>query len=124
MKHVLLGAVLAVAAGCFPDSKCDPDQFLSHDLCIDLPVVGGPDGGAGAGDGASADAAPGATLGQVCATVEECGDDADLCAVIPGQSAGFCTRSGCAADATLCPDGWSCFDASAFVPDLSLCIRN
>jgi hypothetical protein len=44
----------------------------------------------------------------------ECSCAADYCAVMPGQSEGYCTVTGCKDDPSVCPEDWSCFDLSAF----------
>ena len=54
----------------------------------------------------------------------DCGCGADYCAVMPGQSEGYCTATGCVEDANVCPDDWTCFDVSAFQPGApSICLR-
>ncbi len=55
-------------------------------------------------------------LGDVCREATECGADADYCAIFPGSEEGYCTRTGCAEDAMVCPRTWDCFDLSAFQP--------
>jgi hypothetical protein len=41
---------------------------------------------------------------------------------MPGQTCGFCTRHDCLKDPSICPAGWTCFDAAAFQPGYSLCV--
>jgi hypothetical protein len=49
---------------------------------------------------------------------------ANYCAQMPGQANGYCTAKGCKTDPSVCPSGWSCFDLSAFSPDLpSICTK-
>jgi hypothetical protein len=58
------------------------------------------------------------------ATNGECSCAANYCALMPGQTAGYCTITGCKQNPGLCPKGWSCFDLSAFSPSLpSICTR-
>jgi hypothetical protein len=53
-----------------------------------------------------------------------CATPTDYCAVLPGQSAGYCTRKGCNDDPSYCPNGWSCFDLSKFQPGApSICVK-
>ena len=56
-----------------------------------------------------------ADFGAACATNAECGGDTDYCAVQPG-AAGYCTASGCDADASICPTDWTCFNVGQFAP--------
>ena len=59
-------------------------------------------------------------FGAPCAdTVEhtDCGPPADHCAMMPGQTVGNCTATGCIDNATVCPGDWSCLDLSAFLAD-------
>jgi hypothetical protein len=51
----------------------------------------------------------------------DCTCEADYCALMPGQTEGFCTVTGCVDDPDACPAGWECFDLSAFVPGLNFC---
>jgi hypothetical protein len=61
--------------------------------------------------------------GDPCTGLEHCRCGLDLCAIQPGATCGFCTRSGCLQDPKICPQGWTCFDASAFQAGYSLCIK-
>jgi hypothetical protein len=50
--------------------------------------------------------------------------EANYCALMPGQTQGYCTATGCKDDPSVCPSGWSCFDLGAFGPDLpSICMK-
>jgi hypothetical protein len=49
-------------------------------------------------------------------THSECGCEASYCALMPGQSEGYCTARDCLDDPSVCPQGWSCFDVSMFQP--------
>jgi hypothetical protein len=63
-------------------------------------------------------------FGASCAADADCTCAADYCARMPGQTQGTCTVTGCTEDPALCPDGFSCFDLSAFSPELpSICTR-
>jgi hypothetical protein len=65
-----------------------------------------------------------AGLGDPCTLSTQCGEAADYCALMPGQSEGYCTPTGCASNGESCPDGWSCLDLSLFSPGLpSICSR-
>jgi hypothetical protein len=73
-------------------------------------------------DGAEAPPADG--LGEPCTSAGQCTEGAEYCALMPGQSEGYCTPTGCIEQPELCPDGWSCFDVSVFAPGQpSICIR-
>jgi hypothetical protein len=48
----------------------------------------------------------------------DCPCAADYCAVQPGQTTGYCTKTGCVEDPNICPSGYTCFDLSKFAPDL------
>ena len=84
------------------------------------PAAAGAEGGA-AGSGAGVDlvSCEQELLGAPCAdgtTHSDCGCDATYCAVQPGATEGMCTRTGCVEDPSLCPEGYSCLDLSAFQP--------
>ena len=69
--------------------------------------------------GASACTLPGgdeAGFGAACKSSADCTCAASYCALQPGQSTGYCSKTGCSPDARECPSGWSCFDLSRFVP--------
>ncbi|HET8935335.1 MAG TPA: hypothetical protein VFN67_17925 [Polyangiales bacterium] len=49
---------------------------------------------------------------------------ASYCAQMPGQTTGYCTAKGCKDEPSVCPSGWTCFDLSAFSPDLpAICMK-
>lgn len=62
--------------------------------------------------------------GATCKTDGDCPCGANYCALMPGQSSGYCTKTGCKADPSLCPSGWSCFDLSLFAADLPAICTN
>jgi hypothetical protein len=119
-----LGAVWGgcVLGGC--GEKCDPGYHLDDHLCyVDLPAentggaAGAPDGNAGAGDACES------TFGADCLSNADCVCDSDFCAGYPGQ-VGFCTRSGCDRDPSLCPADYACLDLSSFGPGLpNICAK-
>jgi hypothetical protein len=127
----LAGALLGLACGRY--ESCDPGQVLQFNVCFpgvvdggrpDVAAAGGSPGDAGTsegGGGMCADKAAG--FGETCTADAQCRCSTDLCAIVPGQTSGFCTRSGCMKDPTICPTGWSCYDASAFQPGYSLCVN-
>jgi hypothetical protein len=54
----------------------------------------------------------------------DCPCEANYCAIMPGQSTGYCTSSGCNSPGAACPDGYSCFDLSRFAPGQpAICTR-
>lgn len=70
----------------------------------------------------------GAEFGSACKDGKTSSDcpcaPANYCAIMPGQSEGYCTAQGCKANPSICPSGWSCFDLSAFSPGLQpICLR-
>lgn len=129
--------MLAAAQGCDASEPCDSDQVFEGSVCAPAPRAAGAGTGgshaasAGADAGgviaidagveasAAADAATGCTqaledaLGVACSAPGECGCAAPYCAVIPGQSAGYCTTQDCDPAADDCPSGYMCFDLSS-----------
>jgi hypothetical protein len=83
-----------------------------------------PDAGAPFPGGDDA-ACAGDAFGATCTSDVDCTcAGAGYCALMPGQTAGYCTATGCKEDPSVCPSGWSCFDLSAFSPDLpAFCMR-
>ena len=93
--------VLAAAAGCLPDQLCDYDQRFDNGVCYEIV----PDAPPGTPDGI-----PGyLSFGATCAGDGDCAAPANYCLVDYGQSYGYCTRMGCAGEATACPPRWECF---------------
>lgn len=118
MTSTCLAVLMALAAatiGCELDDPCDPGQQSWRGVCIAIvdAEVPAPDGGT-AGDGGAAACAP--DFDTSCATGEDCGCDSDFCAIIPGDPEGYCTRTGCLGDPSVCPEGWGCVDLSQYVP--------
>jgi hypothetical protein len=65
-----------------------------------------------------------AAFGKACADSKECSAEASYCALMPGGTSGYCTTTGCKEDASVCPEGWSCFDVSMFQPGApSICTK-
>lgn len=63
-------------------------------------------------------------FGAACSSNADCSCAASYCALQPGQSKGYCTKTGCSTDESLCPSGWSCFDLSRFAPGQpAICTR-
>jgi len=92
--------------------KCDPGYHLENHLCyVDVAVDGA--GGADDGQAGAAGACSETTFAAECLSSADCTSDADFCAGYPGQ-VGFCTRSGCDRDPSVCPAGYSCMDLSSF----------
>jgi hypothetical protein len=81
------------------------------------PVQGGSAGGtpdAGVAPGACE---PDAGFGASCTTDADCTcAEASFCGLMPGQTVGFCTATGCNEEPSVCPSDWSCFDISIFAP--------
>ena len=107
-------------SGC--SDECDPGWEIKNHECVRVAAADA--GGDAAGDGG--DAASQCTMSQLgvtCWQTEECTCDTDLCAAQPGMQ-GFCTRTGCLQDATVCPSGWTCMDLSSMDPSWpSICVQ-
>jgi hypothetical protein len=88
------------------------------------PLSGGGPIDAGFADPDACEGRP-SEFGTPCTRSNMCRcDAASFCAVQPGESEGFCTATGCSADPSVCPEGWSCFDLSTFVDGgTSFCLQ-
>lgn len=108
--RIALALCFLAAVGCDADGlPCDRDQRYSHGLCYDLPVD------------AAIDADP--HFGAPCTDSTSCAAPTDFCLPPPGGIA-YCTRSGCLADPTMCPTGWTCVDLSVYQAGLpAVCIQ-
>lgn len=92
------------------------------------PDAGTPDGDADGGDGTPTTCSlPGGDaqgFGVTCTTDAQCTCEANYCSLQPGAKSGICTLTGCKANASICPSGWSCLDLSIFQAGLpSVCNR-
>jgi hypothetical protein len=92
MTKSILVLVLGLVACRSIDDPCDPDQRYSHGLCYEVD----------ASDPAYAH------FGDVCVGTAGCASSTNLCLISAGASAGYCTLSGCVAESTSCPLGWTC----------------
>jgi hypothetical protein len=54
-------------------------------------------------------------FGAPCREDAECTCAADYCALMPGQSKGYCSKTGCDVTPSVCPTDYSCLDLSKFV---------
>jgi hypothetical protein len=136
---VCLALAVAAQLSCGKYESCDPGQVLQFNVCFPGVVdAGSPDlgsGGAGgstggscrpsilpdAGDDICLDKSSG--FGERCSADSQCRCGKNLCAIIPGETCGFCTVSNCMVNPSVCPAGWTCFDAAAFQPGYSLCVK-
>ena len=113
MKTIVLFATFVLAA-CEPESeRCDPDQRYSYGLCYTI-------------DAAPSDgtAMTFPHFGDVCTGDPDCIAPTDYCAKYPSDPTGYCTRTGCLTDPTICPGGWSCLDLSVYLPGLpAICLK-
>ena len=110
---------LLVATGCYLPDPCDEGQTYNRDR-LTCTVEASASADAGADD---AGACSETTFGQPCSIAADCSCDTDFCAVQPGQSAGFCTTTGCLEVPDACAEGFVCLDVSGFSPDLgSICV--
>ena len=118
MKSGFFSLWLLLLGPCFVASlancgeQCDPGYHLERHLCyVDLEVAGA--GGDDGGQAGAAGACSETTFAAECLSNADCVCDSDFCAGYPGQ-VGFCTRSGCDRDPSVCPSGYSCMDLSSF----------
>ncbi len=119
-----------VLSGC--GDECDAGWQIRNHECVRVagadagdagsPEVGTQDDAAGdGGDGGGLCTA--SQMGVACWQTEECTCDTDLCAAQPGTQ-GFCTRTGCLQDASVCPSGWTCLDLSGMDPTWpAICVQ-
>jgi hypothetical protein len=119
-----LALALAATAACDEDDPCDSTSDFNGQMCLpksttaDAAIAGGdapPVSEAGAG---------GPTFGTTCTDDAQClGPDTNYCAKEPTGATGTCTKTGCVAAPSICPQGWSCQDLSAFMAGMpSICI--
>jgi hypothetical protein len=129
LRPLLLGAGLGLLSFACHDT-CPTGYVLSQNACVleahevfNTPDSGdaGPTIDAGNPDSGATPACTDSTFGKVCLTSENCGCDTGTCTGINGAQ-GFCTHLGCLQDASVCPAGWSCMDASVYQAGVSLCI--
>jgi hypothetical protein len=121
---LVLASVALAAGACDPTDPCDPGQAFSNGVCVSLIDAAPPAPDAAP---ASDDASPAADactddLGSTCTSDDDCGCVSRYCAIQPGDPDGYCTRTGCLDDPSVCPEGWGCLDLSMFFPGLpSIC---
>ncbi|MEN9580866.1 MAG: hypothetical protein RJA70_3875 [Pseudomonadota bacterium] len=139
-KYKLLTGLSLLLAGC-GDSEadaCGQGQVYRDGACEEemrqgsggmdsgkkgtAPSPGGADSAAdnsGGGEpavGGGADAgAVDPAFGAACEQHTDCKGPTDYCVASP-LGAPYCSASGCDADASICPEGWTCFDVSKFAP--------
>jgi hypothetical protein len=133
MPHRALLSLLsfAILVGCDPSEPCDPDQHIEDSVCIDDAAGAGASGGGGAGADAGSETAFDAGIDAAldagsecsqslddalaidCADQAACGCAAPYCAVMPGQTIGYCTTRDCDPEGDDCPSGYQCFDLSS-----------
>lgn len=109
----------SIGTGCFPEATGGSSAGSSS-----KPEAGAPsDAGAGVTEGGGGNTAPGnpdATFGTKCASDDECGGDAPVCATDPLF---YCTQLNCKdgeENAGACPDGWTCL---LLPPNPSACVN-
>ena len=109
---ILAASAAAALSGC--GERCDPGYHLDRHICYADTAATSEAGAAGATSDAATCPGPGVTtFAADCKSSADCVCDSDFCAGYPGQT-GFCTRSGCDKDPTLCPSGYTCMDLSSF----------
>jgi hypothetical protein len=134
---MVFGALLAAsgvlaAVGCANKAKCDPGQDLDRGSCVAEETDAGTGGATGTGgtpaeggNGGQGGSASGGSdavgFGTPCTQEENpCMEPAPDCAALPGE-VGVCSKLGCQADASICPEGWSC---QVPVPTYDICLPN
>jgi len=121
---MMLAATLAI--GCsFIDEKCDDGQRLAMHTCFVAADASPPaaDAGSPADGGTHLMCTPATGFGDTCTATAMCPCNTDICAIQPGSASGFCSRSDCLKDTSVCPAGWRCTDLSAFQPGFSMCLK-
>jgi hypothetical protein len=117
---LLAPLALATLDGC--GERCEPGYTLDHHICYENVASAGAAGDTGTAGAPSCDDPSASTFGAECRLESECTCDSDFCAANPG-SVGFCTRSGCDTDPSVCPAGYSCMDLSAIAAGLpAICV--
>jgi hypothetical protein len=120
--RVLFGllALGAPLVGCTVN-HCDPGQRYWDGFCL-KPDAGAADASWPEDDGGAAADCP--SPGGACTDSADCDCEAGWCAIEPGETTGYCTRTGCLETPDVCPDGWGCMDLSRFSPALpAICTR-
>lgn len=121
---LLLGILLAA---CTPPHRCDPGQIDMGYSCYAPPDAGGgSDTGAAQVDVIPPDAVMCTDrytgFGYGCNVPEDCPCGRDFCVIFSGQQ--YCSQTGCDADPSICPSGYSCVDLGTYVAGLKpTCIR-
>jgi hypothetical protein len=120
IRHIArVAAVTAIwAAGCANTATCDPGQQFKNGLCLPAPAAK-PASDAGVDADVPVTCTPDAALtgefNRKCTVHSDCACPAPVCAVPPGQTDGFCTRT-CPTDPSVCPANFRCIDLSAIDP--------
>ncbi len=130
----LLSALLTLGfvVGCSDSNACGSGFESKAGTCVADAAAAGSAGSAGdaaagaaAGSGGAAAGSGGAVgvagasgngFGDACQVHADCLSATNYCAKSPVDPAAYCTASGCDQDATICPDGWTCFNVGMFSP--------
>jgi hypothetical protein len=124
--QVVLVAALGVGCltGCWDSDPCDPDQVFRAGNCYLVAATAGAAGSTSVGAaGAAGEVEPAVTEStwrRACTTNDDCAGNSPICATAPLN---YCTNINCSegeANAAICPQGWTCFPASAGNP--SACV--
>jgi hypothetical protein len=125
MLLLLAFAGAGLAGACAPPSHCDPGQTDMGYSCYSPPPPPSPDAAASDTGGGPVDVIPPDSVmctdqytgfGYACNSVDDCPCGLDFCVIYGGQT--YCTRTGCAADPSVCAQGYSCVDLSPYGPGL------
>jgi hypothetical protein len=118
---MLILSALSFWVGC-SDSKDDScgTTLVYRDGSCTASASGGSGGSPTTTGGASATGGSDQTapdgFGVVCEINTDCTGKTNYCAHSPVDPAPYCTASGCDADASVCPTGWTCFNVGQFAP--------
>lgn len=121
--YVLLDVGISLANCTFqfgsdlPGDVAERDPVLMPMADAGAPATAVPGGSCASGGDARGYGAP-------CKAQMDCSCEANYCALMPGQSEGYCTTTECTMASKACPSGWSCFDLSRFAPGQpAICTR-
>ena len=115
----------SVLSACLPDDVCDKGFSEKSGLCFadqsastkDSSVSTDEDSGSSNDTDASSTAAPDYShFGDACTTNAECKEPAPACL----GPLGYCSRTQCMDDPSVCPPDFECMDISAASPDPSV----
>ena len=110
--------MLLIACSDSKDDACGKGLVYSNGSCVAAGTGGSAGSSATTGGASSSTGGSAATgsFGKVCSVNTDCTEDTNYCAHSPVDPMPYCTASGCDADASVCPSGWTCFNVGQFAP--------